>query len=85
MQFTTEFLANKIEDEKKAFVLDSQKKYCLLAISRDGLMVYREYDYEHDARDMAKDYWLKGFLAVEVFHMNDSGDVVTDYHGLRNF
>lgn len=85
MQFTTEFLANKIAEEKKGSILDLQKKYCLLAISRDGLMVHREYDYEHDARDMAKDYWLKGFLAVEVFHMNDSADIVTDYHGLRNF
>lgn len=85
MQFTTEFLASKIEEEKKGFILDSLKKYCLLAISRDGLMVYREFDYEHDARDMAEDYWLKGFLAVEVFHMNISGDIVTDYHGLRNF
>ena len=85
MQFTTEFLASKITEEKKASILDLQKKYNLLAISRDGLMVHREFDYEHNARDMAKDYWLKGFLAVEVFHMNISGDVVTDYHGLRNF
>lgn len=85
MQFTTEFLASKITDKKKDLILDSQKKYCLLAISSDGLMVHREFDYEHVARDMAKDYWLKGFLAVEVFHMNISGDIVTDYHGLRNF
>ena len=85
MQFTTEFLATKIEEEKKDSILDLLKEYCLLAISRDGLMVHREFDNEHDARDMAKDYWLKGYLAVEVFHMNISRDIVTDYHGLRNF
>jgi len=51
-------------------------------VSKDGLMVAWQKESEIEAVELAKDYWLKGFVYVEVFcWRNKNIDIV--YHGVR--
>lgn len=62
--------------------IEKDSCFFLRAISKDELMVGMEKESEAEARKLARDYWLKGFLYVEVFcWRNKKLDVV--YHGVR--
>lgn len=63
---------------------DSEKTspFFLRAVSKDGLMTAWQKESEIEAVELAKDYWLKGFVYVEVFcWRNKNIDIV--YHGVR--
>lgn len=47
-------------------------------------MVGREFDDYKSAVDMARDYWIKGFLYVEAFSLDDK-KFVLHYHGVRTY
>ena len=61
---------------------DKQSPFFLRAVSKDGLMAGWQKDSEIEAIELAKDYWLKGFIYVEVFYWrNKNIDII--YHGVR--
>lgn len=61
---------------------DKQSPFFLRAVSKDGLMAGWSKDSEIEAIELAKDYWLKGFIYVEVFcWRNKNIDII--YHGVR--
>lgn len=70
--------------ERTDFIAKQSDKIALRAIDRNGLMVGREFDNFNAAIDMAKDYWIKGFLYVEAFCVENEKFVV-HYHGVRNY
>ena len=63
--------------ERADFIEKQSDKIALRAIDRNGLMVGREFD-------MARDYWIKGFLYVEAFSL-DGKKFVLHYHGVRTY
>lgn len=70
--------------ERADFIEKQSDKIALRAISRDGLMVGREFDDYKSAVDMARNYWIKGFLYVEAFSLDDK-KFVLHYHGVRTY
>lgn len=70
--------------ERADFIEEQSDKIALRAIDRNGLMVGREFDDYKSAVDMARDYWIKGFLYVEAFSL-DAGKFVLHYHGVRTY
>lgn len=61
---------------------DEDSCFFIRAISQDGLMAGCDKDDEIDAIALAKKYWLKGFLYVEIFCLrNEKFDII--YHGVR--
>ena len=70
--------------ERTDFIAKQSDKIALRAIDRNGLMVGREFDNFNAAIDMAKDYWIKGFLYVGAFCVENEKFVV-HYHGVRNY
>lgn len=76
----------KIQWQKKELILlkSSRTKIALRAIDRNGLMVGREFDDYKSAVDMARDYWIKGFLYVEAFSL-DGEKFVLHHHRVRTY
>lgn len=70
--------------ERTDFIEKQSDKIALRAIDRNGLMVGREFDDYKSAVDMARDYWIKGFLYVEAFSLDDK-KFVLHYHGVRTY
>ena len=61
---------------------DKQSPFFLRAVSKDGLMAAWQKESEIEAIELARDYWLKGFIYVEVFcWRNKNIDII--YHGVR--
>lgn len=81
-----EHLAAVVERQKRAF---NKPCFRLVAIDTNGVLVRHDYEVLSTAISEAKDFWVnKGFLAVEVFHIEsgeDGNNIVVDYHGLRNY
>ena len=70
------------EQQAKDENSDKQSPFFLRAVSKDGLMAGWQKDSEIEAIELAKDYWLKGFIYVEVFcWRNKNIDII--YHGVR--
>lgn len=70
--------------ERTDFIEKQSDKIALRAIDRNGLMVGREFDDYKSVVDMARDYWIKGFLYVEAFSLDDK-KFVLHYHGVRTY
>ena len=70
--------------ERADFIATQSDKIALRAIDRHGLMVSREFDNYKAAIEMARDFWIKGFLYVEAFGLSGK-KFVLHYHGLRTY
>lgn len=70
--------------ERTDFIATQSNKIALRAIDRHGLMVSREFDNYKAAIEMARDYWIKGFLYVEAFSLNDK-KFILHYHAVRTY
>ncbi|MBP3366178.1 MAG: hypothetical protein J6K96_04205 [Treponema sp.] len=77
-------MENAMAKERADFIEKQSDKIALRAIDRNGLMVGREFDDYKSAVDMARDYWIKGFLYVEAFSL-DGEKFVLHYHGVRTY
>ena len=70
--------------ERADFIATQSDKIALRAIDINGLMVSREFDNYKAAVEMARDYWIKGFLYVEAFSLNGK-KFVLHYHAVRTY
>ena len=70
--------------ERADFIEKQSGKIALRAIDRNGLMISREFDTYKAAINMARDYWIKGFLYVEAFSL-DNKKFVMHYHAVRTY
>ena len=67
---------------------DFDKKFFLIAIDKNGVMVTRNFTNSNLAIETAKVYWTKGFLVVNAFYFSkgeNSTLIQTIYWGLRNW
>ena len=77
-------MENTMAKERADFIKKQSDKIALRAIDRNGLMVGREFDDYKSAVDMARDYWIKGFLYVGAFSL-DGEKFVLQHHGVRTY
>lgn len=70
--------------ERADFIATQPNKIALRAIDINGLMVSHEFDNYKAAIEMARDYWIKGFLYVEAFSLNDK-KFILHYHAVRTY
>ncbi len=77
-------MENAMAKERADFIEKQSGKIALRAIDRNGLMVDREFSDYQSAVDMARNYWIKGFLYVEAFSL-DGKKFVLHYHGVRTY
>ena len=65
---------------------DFGRKYFLITIDSKGHLITRIYDNDETAREMAKSFWLSGFLVVSCFYFAQGENSIliqTIYWGLR--
>lgn len=86
-QFALELVEAAVARERKKFLETASENYKLVAISRDGLMVTREFSPGELRRaiDAAHDYWMKRFLYVECFCKSSGGSLNLQFHAVRNW
>lgn len=85
-------MGDYIERQKRMLVKEvgrSCKGFFLIAIRKDSVVFRQKFELKSTAIGEAKNFWVnKGFLAVEVFHIESGEDgdrIAVDYHGLRNY
>lgn len=85
--FALEPMEAAMAKERKMFLETESENYRLVAISRDGLMVTREFSPGELRRaiDAAHDYWMKRFLYVECFCKGSDGSLNLQFHAVRNW
>lgn len=79
-------IASQIEKIKKEFKGSSNNPYRVLIYNKDHALEHRAYPVLSLALEVCKDAWTnKGAYAVEAFHLDSKGNIVVDYHAIRNF
>lgn len=79
-------IASQIEKIKKEFKSSSNNPYRVLIYNKDHELEHRAYPVLSLALEVCKDAWTnKGAYAVEAFHLDAEGNIVVDYHAIRNF
>lgn len=80
-------IAGEIEKIKKNFKgIKKNPYYVVIIYNKNCEWEHRAYPVLSLARAVCVDFWTnKGAYAVEGFHLDDKGNIVVDYHALRNF
>lgn len=79
-------IVKEIEKVKKIFKGSEKNPYRVIIINKDCEGEHRAYPVLSIAMAVCADFWTnKGAYAVEGFHLDDKGNIVVDYHALRNF
>ena len=79
-------IAKEIEKIKKNFKGSENNPYRVIIFNKDCEWEHRAYPVGALAMAVCADFWTnKGAYAVEGFHLDDKGNIVVDYHAIRNF
>lgn len=79
-------IVKEIEKIKKDFKGSERNPYRVIIFNKDCELERRAYSVLSLAMAVCADFWTnKGAYAVEGFHLDDKGNIVVDYHALRNF
>lgn len=79
-------IVKEIEKIKKNFKGSEKNPYRVIIFNQACEWEHRAYPVLSLAMAVCADFWTnKGAYAVEGFHLDDKGNIVVDYHALRNF
>ena len=79
-------IVKEIEKIKKDFKGSEKNPYRVIIFNKDCEWECRAYPVLSIAMAVCADFWTnKGAYAVEGFHLDDKGNIVVDYHAIRNF
>lgn len=85
-QIDIDKIVKEIENVKKNFNGSEKNPYRVIIFNKDCEWEHRAYPVLSIAMAVCADFWTnKGAYAVDGFHLDDKGNIVVDYHALRNF